>query len=55
MTWQMGALNLVYVNYITNDNYYLFKDKILLFYIIKVETCDPTETIKKILQLTQRL
>jgi hypothetical protein len=55
MTWQVGALNLAHVNYITNGNYYLFKDKILLFYIIKIETYDPTVTIKKILQLTQRL
>jgi hypothetical protein len=55
MTWQVGVLNLVHFNYITNGNYYIFKGNILLFYIIKIKTCDATATIKKILQLTQRL
>jgi hypothetical protein len=55
MTWQVGVLNLVHFNYITDGNYYLFKGNILIFYIIKIETYDATATIQKILQLTQRL
>jgi hypothetical protein len=42
MTWQGGCIkSIVHLNYITNDNYYIFKDKILLFYMIKIEICDP--------------